>query len=312
MSIVKIFSGAIGVNNKIQPQRLHYDPESGVSALEWAENVFIDPTGAIVARRGYEKQEDGVFHSLYPGKDWGLVVKDRDNDSALYKVVVSDSGNVSLEGIRSGMAKGRKLDYCFANGFIFYANGYENGMVTPDGVSVPWKENQWFNEQTIVGFTAPPPAEHLAYNAGRIFFSTENVLNYTEFGMLGLYDPARNGEQFNGRIRAIIPAPDGLYVSTNMAIYFLAGLNPKKWTSRQVLGYPALEWGVGREPVKPNLFGLEPGYPAYVAATVNGPVIFLAGGQVYNLIEKNIKLPDCPQTGALAVFDETLIIQTGE
>ena len=310
MTIVPIYSGSVGINNKIPAHRLFYDRETGVAALETAEDVLIDRTGEIVSRRGTNQLYSGSYHSLFPGMDWGLVAKDRDDDTAIYKVVVSGGGAVSLDGVASGFAKGRKFDFCRVIDAVFYTNGSENGMFTQDCMSVAWKESAWANDESKVQWAAPPPADHLGYNAGRIYFSIGNVLYYTEFGHLGLYDLASDGEQFPSKILVIAPAADGLYVSTQEAIYFLTGLNPKEWTSRQVANYPALEWGKFHGTVDPSFFGFETNVPSSLLTTVNGPVLCLPSGQIVNLIDKNVTLPHCSGAGAIAVFDETLIIQT--
>jgi hypothetical protein len=226
-------------------------------------------------------------------------------------VEIGDDGNPRLTGLRSGLSLSRKMDYCYQAGVVFYTNNEVNGMVK-SGASVAWKESAWEDDASIIGFNAPPPAEHLAYNAGRIYFSSGNLLNYTEFARLGIYDPATNGEQFPGHILMIVAVADGLYVSTDEAVYFLAGLNPKEWTSRKVLDYPAIEWAKNHSTVDPSFFGFETNVPCALIGTVNGPVLCMPSGQCVNLIDKEVQLPDCSMSGCIGVFDESLIIQSGE
>ncbi len=312
MKRLTVYSGAIGINNKVAPHRLKYSIENGVSALEQADNIIIDRTGEIVARRGFVRKAEGKFHSLFPGKDWGLVAKDRNDDTAIYRVTISNTGVVSIDGIRDTLTKGKRIDFCQVMNAIFYTNGDQNGMITSDAVSVPWKESQWPNDQSKAVWAIPPPADHLCYNAGRIYFSLDDVLHYTEFGHLGLYDVAIDGEHFPDRIILMVPALDGLYVSTEKAIYFLSGLDPHDWHNKKVFDYPAMEWGKYYGVVDPSFMGFETNVPSSLIATKNGPVLCLPSGQAVNLIDKNVILPECTGDGAISLFDETLIIQTGE
>ena len=187
-------------------------------------------------------------------------------------------------------------------------------MITSDAVRVPWVESVRSLDQTTKRFIAPPPSNHLCYNAGRIFFSRmdqgKHVINYTEFAHLGIFDPATNGEEFESMVIAMVPAADGMYVSDRDSIYFLAGLNPSEWTSIKVADYPAKEWGKHHGTVNPSFWGFETNVPSSLLATKNGPLLCMPSGRVENLIDKNVTMPDCPDSGAIAVFDETLIIQS--
>lgn len=319
MLTIPIYTGSIGINNTVAPHRLSFDKETGVAALEAATDVLIDRTGEIVTLGGTTLIESGDFQHVFPGDNWGLVAKNRTSDTAIYQVLVSEIGAVTLNGILSGLTKGALIDFCRVNNSVFMTNTFMTCMITEDGVVVAWTESTWANSRGIKGFIAPPSIgiEHLGYNAGRIYFSTsdsygKHLLQYTEYGHLGLYDPATNGEQFESKILAIAPAADGLYVSDRKAIYFLSGLNPHKWTSKKVTDYPAKEWGKFHGVVDPSRFGLATNIPASLLATKNGPVICLPGGQVVNLIDKKVIMSDCPNDGAIAVFDETLIIQCFE
>lgn len=315
MKTKPLFNGGIGINNKVVAHRLKYDEENGIVAFEDAVDVFVDRTGELVSKRGSTVGIAGAFHSMFPGQDWGLAALDRpnpDDDTAIYQVFITNTGNMSLSGIRSGLAKGKRIDFCGVNGAIFYVNGHQNGMITKEGISVPWKESVWPDDRTTTGFVRPPVADKLGYNAGRIYLGIGNEIIYTEFAHLGLYDPATDGEQFPTRILVIAPAADGMYVSDEEAIYFLSGLDPADWSSKKVADYPALEWGKFLGTVNPKLLGFGSNVPCSLLATREGPVLCLPGGQLENLIDMNVTMPGCPDQGCIGLFDETLIIQTGE
>lgn len=311
MQDATVYSGGLGINNKVPAHRLKYDMEAGVIAFEDAVDMLVDRTGELVTRQANDIIRTGDHHSLFPGKDWGLVVEERPIDSAIYRVDVSEIGTYSFAGIRSGLTMNAKMDFVQVQDAIFYTNGYQNGMIGPDALSHPWKESVWPDQRTLIGFLPPPVASHLAYNAGRIYFSLDDMLYYTVFAHLGLYDPALNGERFPSRIICIIPALDGMYVSDTKAIYWLAGLDPKAWKYKKVADYPAKEWGKCNTPVNPSFLGMEYEEPVFMVATKNGPVLCMPGGQAINLIDENVTMPPCPEIGCLGLFDETLIIQSG-
>jgi hypothetical protein len=131
---------------------------------------------------------------------------------------------------------------------------------------------------------------------------------------VGIYDPAINGEHFpGGRIILIAPVQDGIYVSTEKAIYFLSGLNPKEWACTAVCEYPAVEWARCQTLVDPTFFGFETNAPSPIIGTVNGPLLLFSSGKTVNLIDKNIFMPtNCERIGSICLFDESLIIQSGE
>jgi len=309
---VNIYKSGIGINNKIKEHRLPFNEESGVSAFKDAENIVVDPTGEAVALKGTSEIASGDYHSIFPGEEWGLIALNRTNDTAIYKVDVSETGATVLTGIQSGFTRGARFDFCKPDDYlnIYYTNGFGRGTITPDCTFIDWTESNRTSETK--NFAVIPIPDHICYAFGRIFFSVDNVIYYTEYGHLGMYDQSVNGEQLPSKIIAMVPTVDGIYVSDRDSIHFLNGLNPKKWNAVRVLDYPAKEWGTYPNKINPYLLGFDTNTPCGVLATKRGPVICLPSGNIENLIEGSINMPDCPDIGAIAVFDETLIIQTGE
>jgi len=312
----KLYHASVGINNKVTPHRLKYDPETGICALEQAENVIINSTGEVVTRKGYSLSWDNPCHSVFSCGNWGLVAGDRVSDTAVYKVTVNN-GAIVTTGIQAGFVKGRHIEFCDVAGLTFYANGFNKGLFDKSGNHQEWTESNWPSDETHGQFTSPPNnIEKLAYNAGRIFFATEDnghyLINYTEYGLLGTYDLVSDGEQLPSRIIFMDAVSDGLYVSDEKHIYFLQGLDPHKWTCKIVTSYPAKEWGKHHGWVDPSDFGIENNRPSRLVATVNGPVLLMPGGSIINLIDKGVTMPvNCSGPGAIGVFDKTLVIQSG-
>ena len=64
-SPVTIFSGTTGLNTVVDPVRLPYDSNAGVSDLGVAVNIKIDDSGRPGRVDGFVSLESGGFHSLF-------------------------------------------------------------------------------------------------------------------------------------------------------------------------------------------------------------------------------------------------------
>lgn len=311
---ITIYNGALGLNNKIVPHRLPYDENTGVDALEEATDVVIDKTGEILSRRGTALSAEGVFHSMYKLNDESFyIVKQRSTDSALYRAVVDSSGTVTLNGIRSDLARTKKMSYFILADKVYYSNGVDRGQLSFDE-STPWPVSDWTGPESKVNFGVTPIGEHIELFNGRAIVSVDDELFYTEYGLLGLVDLVRNRRRFESRIIMIKSVQSGLFVSDEKSVWFLSGKEPKKWTADKVLDYPAVEFSCVQGLVTPLKLGIESDKLSCVFGTTQGPVVGLPDGSVINLIDKNVTMPQsCGCTsGAIMVVDETMIIQSGE
>jgi len=308
---IPLFSGSIGINNKVEPHRLPFDPETGVVALESATDVLIDKSGALVTRRGSASVQTGSFHSRFVLSDGSFyVVKDRETDSALYKAVPDSTGALTLYGIRSSLTKGARMDFALFDGGYLYCNGSQNGYIVND-VSDVWPVNDWTGPESTIEMTSVPVGQHIDILAGRVLLSVGPELFYTEHGLVGLIDETGNRIRIEGNLRMVYSVQSGVYISDDSFVYFLSGNNPKEWKCKIVLNYPAIEWGREQGFVNPSDFGIESKVPSALFVTTKGPVVGLPDGACLNLISKNITMPSgCGNSsGAIMVQDESLIIQ---
>ncbi len=315
---VTLFSGGTGINNKVPPERLRFNLESGVSAFEDAADVIVGKSGDICTIRANSEVFTGDYHSLFASPDGseGFVAVEDSTGVSLMEVVASASGDISLRGVWSGLEAGKRVSWTYGNaGQFFYANGSAKGVIS-GGVRSAWPISAWENDQTTVGFEAVPDTANICYFAGRMFFTQNDngrfLLSWTEYNHLGLYDPAISNREFESECLLMVGVADGLYVSDENNIWFLSGLNPTKFSATKVTSYPAKEFGLSCSLVNPVNFGFESSAPTPVIATENGPVLLMPGGSIINLIEKNVSIPKCKRTGALIIVDETLVIQTTE
>jgi hypothetical protein len=309
-SPVPVFSGSIGLNNKIAPHRLPYSIESGVGAFEEATNVIIDQTGEPVTRRGYSLLEAGSFHSMIPVDTYFYVAKDRTSDTAIYLASISSiSGQINLVGVVSGLTKKLKLSYFRLRDTIFYSNGEQSGMLN-GSASSPWPESN-FTHETTADMKPFIKGKHISLFAGRALASVGPRLVFSEYNLFGIYDAVRNVREFESDIVLVCPVQTGVFVSTTMAIYFLSGKNPAKWTLDQVTTFPAVEWCKQYDLVKPGDLKSDSVSLAALFGTVKGPAIGLSNGTVQTQIDTNISLNlTCHSPGAIVLHGDTLILQS--
>ncbi len=308
---VNIFKASTGFNNKVVKERLTFDPQAGVAALEDCNNVLIDRTGSIVTRRGYKRVAEGHFHSFYPAN--GL-----DNsfyavmDSSLVRVSSKNDGEVEIINIRKGLTLDAKMDYCTLGNKVFYANGFEYGVLIA-GEDYLWPKNKWPGPDSTASFEPTPPGEHLEKLSGRILLSRGNLLFYTEYGLPGLVDMARNVVRFPSNIQLLAsPGGGGVFVSDESKIYFLAGQNPREWQMSVVTEYPALNGGRYPRLLPASLFGLESDSLCVLVATSRGPCIGFPDGSFFNLIDKQVDVHDSTcDNGTIIIVDDSLILQSG-
>lgn len=307
---VPVFSGSIGLNNKITPHRLPYSLETGVGALEEASNVIIDQTGEPVTRRGYSLLEAGTFHSMLPVDSYFYIAKDRTTDTAIYLASISsNSGQVSLTGVVSGLTKKLKLSYFRLRNTIFYSNGEQSGRLDGSAVS-PWPESE-FTHETTADMAPFIKGKHIGLFAGRALASVGPRLIFSEYNLFGLYDTVRNIREFESDIILICPVQTGVFISTTEAIYFLSGKNPSKWTVDQVTTFPAVEWCKQFDLVKPGDLKSDSISLAALFGTVRGPALGLSNGTVQTQIDTNISLNlNCQSPGAIVLHGDTLILQS--
>lgn len=307
---VNILKVTTGLNNQVVAHRLPFDGDTGVGALEEADNVLIDKSGEIATRRGIVKVQDGTFHSTFRCNGGFYIVKDYNLESALYKAVPNSDGSLELYGIRSSLSYGAKMDFVELNGEFLYCNGSQNGILKQD-TSSPWPEQSWTGPESSIEMVSPPVGEHIDILSGRILISAGQELFYTEHGLVGLIDEAGNRVRLESRIVMVCAVQSGVFISDENSIYFISGINPKDWTIKQITNYPAIEWSREQGLVDPSLFGVESFEMAALFGTVRGPCVGLPGGEVINLIDKDLTMPKCGvREGSIMVVDDTTIIQS--
>jgi len=233
-----ISSGFTGLNNKVDPVRLSYDPKTGIGELAEAVDVDIDDTGRIVRRAGQTLLSSTSSHSVFCDEGDAFVVQDRASDAALYQI----STGFTLTGIRSGLTKGERVSFCQVGSKTYYSSRYQNGVIE-SGVSVPWPVHEHVGPTTMREFYPAPLGAHIAYLDGRMWIVVDDTIYVSEMHQVGKFRLAARGFPFPSTVRMIKPVNGGMWVSDSEKTGFIRlaeKFEQMEW--KEKASFPAHEW----------------------------------------------------------------------
>lgn len=232
------FAACRGLDTTRPAARLAFDPKTGGYHVSRAVNVDVLPGGGVRRREGFRRVADGAFHSLWSD---GRGAAYAGVDDRLVRIVpeAGETAGVGVETLATGLTPGAALSFVAAAGRVYYANGHENGMIA-DGVARPWGDGAASDQP---GEYAAPPAGHLLEcHAGRIFIAAGDTVHFTlGAGAFHLMDPAGGflpGR--GGRVRMLAAVDDGLFVGTDLEVFFAAGRDPAQFAYRRVVDVPPI------------------------------------------------------------------------
>jgi len=279
-----IFKGALGINNKIDPIRHAYNPDTGVGFLQEAINCDIDDSGMISRRSGQIELSNVPSHSVFCDGGDCFVVQDRTTDAALYQV----GTDFSLTGIRSGLIKGYRVSFCLVGDKTFYTNTVQNGVIT-NGISSAWPVGTYHGPDTFNDYSPVPVGSHIAYHQGRIWVSVDDVIYCSEPFNPGLFRLAKCFFQFKTNVKMIRPVAGGVWISDSEKIGFTS--SAESWDAQKYIkkfSSPAHEWSDNQRLVdlsntKWQISGL-----SAVWSSDKGICIGTSDGQLINVTEENL------------------------
>lgn len=229
---LSIFSGTVGLNNVVDPKRLLYDPDTKMQELAAAYNVDIDDTGRPSRRKGFSKVVYRNAHSLF---SWGGAYALFVTGDAL-AILDSDFSCIPIRNVTVGA----RMSYAEAAGTVYYANGYEKGLVR-NRLSYDWEDQDYVGPATYKVFTNPLIGHLIEIWNGRSLVAVDDVIWYSEPFAYGRFRLAANYIPLSGRIRLMRGVKGGVYASDDKAIYFLPGNDMVGLGSIKKADYPAIE-----------------------------------------------------------------------
>ncbi|MCK5012434.1 MAG: hypothetical protein KAS66_01320 [Candidatus Omnitrophica bacterium] len=285
-SPISIFSGTTGINNKVDPSRLRFDPKTGIVDLAAAVNTDVDDTGRPSRRRGRTATvRTEAWKNLFGCGSYGVGTK----GDALC-VIESGLSYTAIRNINASAKMSYVRDTDGEQDVVYYTNGHENGKII-NKVSYAWSVGEKTSETKE--FSAAPIG-HLIEKRKRMFIAQDNILWYSEPNSNDLYRLGTNHFRFMSRTRMVQAVAGGLWVSDSDAIYFLGGeINPSNMEmplQEKMADYPVSR-GTGVK-VPGSKIGDEGLSGIVVMFTTNkGVCIGTRDGQLINATERKIDLP---------------------
>lgn len=293
MPTATLYRGSYGLSNRVPPELIPYNHETGVVGLQTAENVLIGEAGQIYGRRGSRQ----VFsfagcHSLFPVPGGFLFVQDQDKSSVLSRAIYDYSGSLEITELKQLRYNGDWLDWFIYRGEYWYGSARERGIVETDCSSVKnWRECDP-PARTEREYRSIPKGKFIGRWHEYTLSAVGNLLFFSEIGYSTICS-IHNVIALPAEITMVAPVEDGIFISDNNAVHYLYGNDPGKWAKNTVYAYPAIPYcrlyGVH------NLvdIGVDQPGTCVVFMTVQGPCVGMQDGAVLNLIDKNFRMPNC-------------------
>lgn len=287
---IPIFSGSSGLNAKIDPARIRFDPKTGISDLAACVNCQIDDSGRIERRDGYSATDrTEPWHSLYSCGSYAVGV----TGNALC-VIEPSLAYTPIRNVHVGARMSFVLDTDGEQDVIYYCNGHENGRII-NRVSHSWPVGSYVGPETIKAFYAAPVGSLLAIRNSRMYIAQDNFLWYSEPGNYSLYRLASDFFGFQSRVKMVQAVAGGLWISDSESVYFLGGeIAPtlqEMPTQIKKADSPAIEGTAINVPA--SRVGLDGLTGMVVVFTTNeGICIGASDGQLINLTERKINCPN--------------------
>lgn len=289
----------------VDPIRINYDSETGISDMGVAVNVMIDETGFTGRRPGYTGLVSGACHSLFCCGYNCLFIK----DGVMYRL------NPDYSSTEIAILDGNDtMAYVQVNQDIYYTNGKNKGIVPKDSDAINWDAQTYVGPDTNKSFDGPRFGSHLAFFSGRIFVSEENVVWWSQPFAFGLFDRTRDFAQFESKVLMVRPVENGIFVSDEKRTYFINGKDPKDFSLEIVAEYPAIEWSEAKETIKSTDIGLENLAIGECAVWMSkkGVCIGLPDGKMINVTRNKIVYPQMNGIGAGVIRGYNFIHTVGE
>ena len=284
---INIFKSTTGLNNKIDPVRLTFDPKTGITDLSIAYNINIDKTGRISRRDGYTAQVSGNYHSLFSCGEYGLCVSGTD-----LLVIEPDYSTTSIATVTQNV----RIAYVQNFDTIYYCNGYQKGIVT-DRIHSAWTSSTYVGPDTTKTVSDPPIGHLLELFNGRMYIAQNDVIWHSNSFAYNQYDLARNYIPMGSRVKMIASVREGLWISLSDQVIFLHGTSPLDFKYVKMLEYPVIEGSavkVRGSLIDPQIQGM-----CVIMTTTKGIFAGLPTGELYDLSRDRLSYPEALYSAAI-------------
>jgi hypothetical protein len=279
---LKIFQASLGLNVKVDPTRITYDPENGVQDLAVAYNVDHDQTGRINRRKGFATTlRTEAIHSLWCG------------DGPCFFVTGTSLCRLALDlsyTVLATVTQGSTVDFEQVKDTVYWVNGYEKGQIQ-NGANSAWVRGEYYGPTTKRTLSDPPIGTMVTAHSGHMYIVQGDVVWYSDPYSLNAFDLSRGFLPFESEIRMFRSVTGGIFAGDEKAVYFLRGNDPKKFSLDEVLSSPVIKGTdakidlskIGFQSLRQNETGIGAMWTCH-----SGICLGMPNGQVFNLSYKKL------------------------
>ena len=279
---INIFRASTGLNVKVDPTRILFDPETGVTDLAVAYNIVHDRTGRPSRRKGYTEVRSEAFTSLfYGGTDvigvTGTSLCVLSKDLTQYSAIGTVTQDAPLDCVQVADA-------------VYWVNGHEKGFVYA-GENNEWvMPDDYYGVDTKKELVGPPLGELIAVHGGQVYIADGPSLYVSDPGSLNHFDSVRGDIPWEANITMLKSVLAGLFVGTNRGCWFLAVSSPEdfrlvKLNDSIVIKGTAVKYDIGMTSFGRSLN--ETGIGVIWTAT-DGIYLGTADGRAYNITDQKL------------------------
>jgi hypothetical protein len=290
---ITLFRASLGLNTKVDPNRIRFDPETGVQDLAVAYNIDHDRTGRIGRRKGFsatDRIED--IHSMWCDKGECLFAM-----GTSLCVMAPDYSYTAVATVTAGA----KIGYVQVAQRAFWVNGHEKGVVE-NSENSSWDKGTYVGPDTHRQFSGPPIGNLLAYRAGRMWISEGPIIWFSEPYSLNLFDLTRGFMPLEHNVTMMQFVRDGAFVGTEQSILFFQGSNPEDVTPIKLADYGVIRGTDisvdGEEIGEGNLTG-----KSVIWTSPAGVCVGFPDGTMINVTRNRISYPSSMQGAGLVIED---------
>jgi hypothetical protein len=296
-NLIPIFRASTGLNTQLDPTRLVFDPETGITDLAVAYNVDHDYSGRVSRRKGFDDTSiTDSCHSLFC-----------DGGAALMAVGASlclVAPDLSTYRAIATITPEAPISYAQLADMTFWCNGFENGYVQA-GENNAWVKGAYYGPTSNRALSDPPVGTLVLAYSGRMYVVQGNVLFFSDPYSLNAFDLVRGFFQFEGPITMARNVAGGMFVGTDQAAYFLDGSSPKTFkpikASRSGV-FKGTDVMVDLSDISPKDFLQNRTGEAVLWTGPEGVSVGMPDGQVFHLTKDKLA-PLAAVEGAAAVID---------
>jgi hypothetical protein len=306
-----LYRGGLGLANRVPPELIPFDPETGVAGLQVADNMLIGEAGQLYGRQGSRQVfSSEACHSPFPVPGGMLFVQEKESGPVITLAKHDVSGLPVLSEIGALAYRESWLSWFKLDGEYWFGTERERGVLSADYVLNNWPDNSgMMPDHSEFHYASLPFGRHIEQHGPFTLSATGNTLCYSETGQPTLFRPAENTVPVEGPTLLVASVQDGVFVSDDKQVWFFQGREPRKWTVRRVLDYPAIEYCKIHGLVAASDVGFEAGGLGVVFMTVRGPVFGFSDGTIVNLTDKQFAMPDCVFTrGSMMMVNQSQLI----